>query len=171
MCWASPPYSARQERQQQRTPAPAGETSVGLKWKANPLRGGQPRQGGPTSPHGSALRAASEASGTGNNQLQDLKFTVEKRRNPRTPCRDALHRPEPDGGGAGGARFRNSPVYIVHEGQKREGDYGTEFETGGRLESDIMTIEYGPEDTELSWQYSAQGLVTSSVLTEQKRQT
>ena len=139
------------------------KASVELKWKANLYEVDDHGKVDTHTPPAwiSFESGAKEASGTGNNRLQDLKFTVE--RNDATPERRAVMRftarnLQVD---ALVVQDQSSPVYInVKIGDRVITEQ--EFEQAGGWNPDIMTIEYGPEDTELSWQYGAQGLVLTS---------
>ena len=140
------------------------KASVGLKWKANLYAvDNHGKVDINTSPAWISFEGGGkEASGTGNNQLQDLKFTVE--RNDATPERRAVMRFTARNlmVEALVVQDQSSPVYIIVKDKSGKEITEQEFEQAGGWNPDIMTIEYGPEDTELSWQYGAQGLVLTS---------
>lgn len=101
-----------------------------------------------------------EASGTGNNQLQDLKFTVA--RNGDTPERRAVMRFTARNlmVEALVVQDQSSPVYITVK--RADGTVVTEAEldqAGGWLAEDLH-IEFGPENTELSWKANGLGSIT-----------
>ncbi|WP_155269637.1 hypothetical protein [Bacteroides fragilis] len=139
------------------------KASVGLKWTANLYA---------VDDHGnvdtntqpdwiSFEGGAKEASGTGNNQLQDLMFMVA--RNDATPERRAVMRFTARNlmVEALVVQDQSSPVYITVKVNGQE-ITEQEFERLGGWNPDVMTIEYGPEQTELMWQYGAQGLVLTN---------
>lgn len=138
------------------------KASVGLKWTANLYA---------VDDHGkvdtntqptwiSFDGGAKEASGTGTNQLHDLKFTVE--RNDATPERRAVMRFTARNlmVEALVVQDQSSPVYITVK--RADGTVVTEAEldqAGGWLAEDLH-IEFGPENTDLSWKANGLGSIT-----------
>lgn len=138
------------------------KASVGLKWKANLyVMDEYGKVDTNTTPDWirfvDAGAEKTEMSGTGNKQLQDLEFKipriptgiVERRAVMRFTARnlmvDALV-----------VQDQNAPVYITVKINGKE-ITEEEFEQLGGW-CDEMTIEFGPEGTELNWSYSKQGL-------------
>lgn len=139
------------------------KASVGLKWKANLyMMDDHGKVDTNTTPDWISFEGGGkEASGTGNNRLQDLKFTVE--RNDDVPERRAVMRFTARNlmVEALVVQDQSSPVYITVKVNGQE-ITEQEFEQLGGWNPDVMTIEYGPEQTELMWQYGAQGLVLTN---------
>ena len=135
------------------------KASVGLKWTANLYAvDDQGNVDTHTQPAWISFEGGEkEASSTGNNQLQDLKFTVEK--NEATPERRAVMRFTARNlmVEALVVQDQSDPVYInVKIGDRiiTEAEFS---QLGGWCPE--MSIEFGPEGTELTWKaYSSNGI-------------
>ena len=135
------------------------KASVGLKWTANLYAvDDQGNVDTHTQPAWISFEGGGkETSSTGNNQLQDLKFTVEK--NEATPERRAVMRFTARNlmVEALVVQDQSDPVYInVKIGDRiiTEAEFS---QLGGWCPE--MSIEFGPEGTELTWKaYSSNGI-------------
>lgn len=132
------------------------KASKGLKWTANLYAvDDQGNVDTNTQPAWISFKGGTkEASGTGNNQLQDLNFRVEKigtnederRAVMRFTARNLMVE-------ALVVQDQSEPVYInVKIGDRIITE--AEFEENGGW-CDEMTIEFGPEDTELTWRVAS----------------
>lgn len=140
------------------------KASTGLVWTATLYEADEYGQATNNSPTwikfaGAGGTATSTISGMGTNELEDWKFNVE--RNDQVPERRAVMRFT-----AGNLKVdalvvqdQSNPVYI---NVKINGKVITEeeFEQLGGWCRD-MTIEYGPENTELTWKYTGRGVELS----------
>lgn len=140
------------------------KASTGLAWTATLYEADEYGQATNNSPTwikfaGADGAATSTISGMGTNELEDWKFNVE--RNDQVPERRAVMRFT-----AGNLKVdalvvqdQSNPVYI---NVKIDGKVITEEEfeqLGGWCRE--MTIEYGPENTELTWKYTGRGVELS----------
>lgn len=140
------------------------KASTGLAWTATLYAADEYGQATTNAPDwiefvGTDGAAAHTISGVGTNELEDWKFNV--KRNEQVPERRAVMRFT-----AGNLKVdalvvqdQSNPVYI---NVKIDGKVITEeeFEQLGGWCRD-MTIEYGPENTELTWRYTGRGVELS----------